>query len=64
MRKPFFSREKKSFRAFQRKAIVAKTKSIDFPFAKGMVGISKSSKETGIFRKIGKKRFASYYGMN
>ncbi|OHE72823.1 MAG: hypothetical protein A2007_05595 [Verrucomicrobia bacterium GWC2_42_7] len=34
LRKPFFSREKKGFRAFQRKAIVAEIKSIDFISAK------------------------------
>jgi len=37
MRKPFFSREKKGFPAFQRKAIVAKEKSSDFSLAKGII---------------------------
>jgi len=34
MRKPFFSREKKGFRAFQRKAIIAQEKSSDFSWAR------------------------------
>ena len=37
MRKPFFSQEKKGFRAFQRKANIAKEKSSDFSLAKEFV---------------------------
>ena len=38
MRKPFFSQEKKGFRAFQRKAIMREQKSVTFLFAqKGWV---------------------------
>jgi len=36
LRKPFFSQEKKGFRAFQRKANIAEEKSIDFSSARGM----------------------------
>ncbi|OHE73595.1 MAG: hypothetical protein A2007_04160 [Verrucomicrobia bacterium GWC2_42_7] len=36
VRKPFFSQEKKSFRAFQRKANIAEEKIFNFSSARGM----------------------------